>query len=97
MSKKLEDLLAQRETISNEALKRALDGHIKIEQERQEKELLNQFQEAQRILDEQIARVRRIREQEKIALKALKRVNAAFEEFKENGDWNKFQKNLMSK
>lgn len=95
MSKKVEELIAQRETVTNEALKRALDAHIEAESKEQERRLLAQFTEASRILNERIDRLRSIREQEKRQMKLVKKTNEAFEAFKQDGDWNKFSKDIQ--
>ena len=95
MSKKVEELIAQRETITNEALKRAINARIEAESKEQERRLLAQFTEASRILNERIDRLRSIREQEKRQMKLVKKTNEAFETFKQDGDWNKFSKDIQ--
>jgi len=90
---RVDQLIAEQSTVTNDALKNALNRQIKAETEAQEEKLLKQFNEAKSYLSGEVNALRRIREQEKRQLKRVKAIDDAYEQFKKDGIWETFQTN----
>jgi negative regulator of sigma E activity len=89
----IDNLLKEQESISNEALKNALQRQIEEESKQQEETLLYQFKQAKEHLNYKVTLLRKLREGEKRAKKEVINANNALEQFKKDGDWDKFLKN----
>ena len=90
MSKRIEELIKQAETVKQESLKKALERHIEAEQKKEEELLLSQFQQASRVLDIQVDKLRRARAVAKQYEKSVKNTDAALEQFKKDGNYDAF-------
>lgn len=90
---RINQLLAS-STVTNEALKAALKKHEETQAAILEKNLLAQFNIIVEILNESVSKLRNVRQMEKIARKRVLTVDAAFETFKQDGDFEKFQKTV---
>lgn len=94
MSKKvnrIDELISEQETISNDALKNALARQIEEEKKVQEEKLLDQFRHAKTLLNHSVMELRRIRELEKNQVKQVKKIDTALKKFKEDGDFQAFK------
>ena len=89
---RVDQLIAEMETVSSDALKNALQRQLELEQKAQEEELLKQFNEAKRYVNRKVQDLRQVREMEKAAVKAVKKADAAYSKFKETGDFQAFLK-----
>jgi uncharacterized protein involved in exopolysaccharide biosynthesis len=88
---RVEELLKQAETTKHKALKSALERHAEEEQKYQERRLVQQFGQATDYLEEVVDRLKEIRKQEKAAKADVLVVDKAFEQFKTDGDFDKFR------
>lgn len=89
---RVEELIEQANSTKHEALKGAIEKHAEQEKQKYEKELLGQFQSAKSELDRQVEHLRGIRANEKAQAKKVAGVDAAFEQFKTDGDYDAFIK-----
>jgi hypothetical protein len=89
---RVNQLIAEMETVSSDALKNALQRQLELEQKAQEEELLEQFNKAKSYVNLKVQNLRQIREIEKAAVKAVKKADAAYSKFKETGDFQAFMK-----
>lgn len=91
---RIDQLIAEQESVSNEVLKKALARQIEAEEKATENRLFDQFNEAKRHLDSKVGHLRRVRAAEKEAMNAVKKVDAAFTKFKKDGDFEQFLKTV---
>lgn len=89
---RIDQLIEEQSTVSNAALKNALTRQIEEETKASEERLLKQFNDAKKLLNNEVINLRAIRSAEKRAVKSVKAVDAAYEQFKKDGDYNAFLK-----
>lgn len=89
---RVEILLAEADSSSNEALKSALIKHAEAEKLVEEKRLLQEFTATKAILTNKLDRLRSIRAKERKALKEVTVVDTALTQFKTDGDYKAFIK-----
>jgi len=94
-NKRIESLIKEQETIDNKALKNAIQRQIESEQRAQEDKLVEQFQQAKSILSVKVSYLRNIRAEEAQQLKAVKECDAAYEQFKKDGDFDSFLNSIV--
>jgi hypothetical protein len=91
-NKLIEQLISNRETVSNDALSKALEAHQKKQEEAQSELLIKQLDTIQNIINGRVDQLRKIRTYEKQAKKELIQANEAFQQFKKDADFDKFKK-----
>lgn len=91
-NKLIEQLISNRENVSNDALSKALEAHQKKQEEAQSKMLIQQLDTIQEIINGRVDYLRMLRKKEKQAKKELVKANEAFEQFKKDADFDKFKK-----
>lgn len=92
MANRIDQLLKEQETVKNTALKAALARQIEAEEKAQEEAIFKQFTAAKKKLTSEVESLRYWRKTAKEQEKKVKAFDSLLEAFKEDGDWNKFQK-----
>ncbi len=91
---RIDQLIAEQQSVGNDVLKKALARQIEQEQKIAEDKLLRQFSDAKAYLTQKVSQLRQVRDMEKTAMKAVKKADDAFEQFKKDGDYNTFVKSV---
>lgn len=89
---RIEELLAQAESTSHEALKNAIEQHAAEEKLKEEKELLVQFKAASDLLDQTVRTLKVVRRREVKAKSNVIAIDKALTQFKTDGDYVVFTK-----
>lgn len=89
---KVEELIKQKSTISNKALKAALTKREKQLEEEQSERILDQLNTIGRNMDRQVEAIRKIRKTENEFKNGIKKLNDAEQEFKKTADYETYKK-----
>jgi len=92
---KVDQLVEELETVKNETLQEALKEHAEEQKLEQKRRLLKQFQKAKERLNHEVEILRDLRNAERAQKKEVEKVNKAFEQFKQDGDYEKFKSSIL--
>lgn len=93
----IDQLIAERETVSSDALKEALVQHEQRKSKEQTERILQNLDCINNAINEAVDNLRKARKLEKEAKRQLTVVNNAYEAFKTNADFNEFIDTLVKK
>ena len=91
---RVDELLKQLETVSNDALKSALQKQLEFEQKKEENLILSRFEVLSKHLNNHVEQLREIRKMEREARSNVEIFDKVFEQFKKDGNWKQAKESL---